>query len=169
MAAMTFEDLPPRASEIPLTNRRVAADVIDLIISDADRATGCVALMICDSEDRGIQPVVLHDVPPDAELSGFAQLLEHAVAARRREATVRSSSAAGDGMGRRRTTPIGHGTSWPSTGVPTTRSSCSATTSRPPMVCSGSPNRSRRPPDVRGGPAGTLLRKAGDRPQRPRP
>ncbi len=76
MAAMTFEDLPPRASEIPLTNRRVAADVIDLIISDADRATGCVAVMICDSEDRGIQPVVLHDVPTDAEASGFAQLLD---------------------------------------------------------------------------------------------
>ena len=43
MAVMTFEDLPPRASEIPLTNRRVAADVIDLIISDADRATGQAA------------------------------------------------------------------------------------------------------------------------------
>src|SRR6476469_6097638 len=67
MAAMTFEDLPPRANEIPLTNQRVAADVIDLIISDADRAAGCVAVMICDSEDRGIQPVVLHDVPHDAD------------------------------------------------------------------------------------------------------
>ena len=76
MAAMTFEDLPPRANEIPLTNRRVAADVIDLIIGDADRAAGCVGVMICDSEGRGIQPVVLHDVPPDAEASGLAQLLD---------------------------------------------------------------------------------------------
>ncbi|WP_235508782.1 hypothetical protein [Terrabacter sp. Root85] len=75
MAGMTFKDLPPRASEIPLTNRRVAADVIDLIIGDTDRATGCVALMICDAEDRGIQPILLHDVPPDAEATGLAQLL----------------------------------------------------------------------------------------------
>lgn len=76
MAAMTFEDLPPRANEIPLTNRRVAADVIDLIISDADRAAGCVGVMICDSEHRGVQPVVLHDVPPDADAGGFGQLLD---------------------------------------------------------------------------------------------
>ena len=76
MAAMTFEDLPPRASEIPLTNRRVAADVIDLIVGDADRAAGCVGVMICDAEDRGIQPILLHDVPPDAEVGGLSQLLD---------------------------------------------------------------------------------------------
>ncbi len=76
MAGMTFEDLPPRASEIPLTNRRVAADVIDLIVGDADRAVGCVGVMICDAEDRGIQPIVLHDVPPDAGADGLAQLLD---------------------------------------------------------------------------------------------
>jgi len=75
MAGMTFEDLPPRASEIPLTNRRVAADVIDLIIGDTDRASGCVALVICDAENRGIQPILLHDVPPDADASGLGQLL----------------------------------------------------------------------------------------------
>ncbi|GAA2479642.1 hypothetical protein GCM10009858_16520 [Terrabacter carboxydivorans] len=76
MAGMTFQDLPPRASEIALTDRRVAADVIDLIISDADRANGSVGVMICDAEHRGIQPVVLHDVPPDAGVSGLAQLLD---------------------------------------------------------------------------------------------
>jgi hypothetical protein len=72
---MTFQDLPLRASEIPLTNRRVAADVIDLLIGDTDRATGCVAVVICDSEDRGIQPILLHDVPPDSDASGLVQLL----------------------------------------------------------------------------------------------
>jgi hypothetical protein len=75
MAGMTFKDLPPRASQIPLTNRRVAADVIDLIIGDADRAIGCVALMICDADDRGIQPILLHDVPPESDASALAQLL----------------------------------------------------------------------------------------------
>ena len=75
MSGMTFQDLPPRASEIPLTDRRVAADVIDLIIGDTDRANGCVALMICDDEDRGIQPILLDDVPPDADASRLGQLL----------------------------------------------------------------------------------------------
>lgn len=75
MKRMTFDDLPPRASEIPLTNRRVASDVVDLIMSDTDRATGCVALVICDAEDRGIQPILLHDVPPDSQASGLGQLL----------------------------------------------------------------------------------------------
>ena len=97
MAGMTFEDLPPRASEIPLTNRRVAADVIDLIISDADRVTGCVALVICDAEDRGIQPVLLHDVPPDADSSGFAQLLNMLLPLVA-DNDGRSSSAAADRM-----------------------------------------------------------------------
>lgn len=76
MATMTFEDLPPRASEIPLTNRRVAADVIDLIVGDTDRAVGCVGVMICDAEDRGIQPILLHDVPLDAGVGALAQLLD---------------------------------------------------------------------------------------------
>lgn len=75
MAGMTFEDLPPRASKIPLTDRRVAADVIDLIIGDTDRATGCLGLMICDRHHRGVQPLVLHDIPPVADSSELAQLL----------------------------------------------------------------------------------------------
>ncbi len=76
MVAMTFEDLPPRASEIPLTDTRVAGDVIDLIIGEADRANGCVGLMICDDRHRGVQPVVLHDVPHDPEGAGLSALLE---------------------------------------------------------------------------------------------
>src|SRR4051812_22522527 len=76
MAGMTFRDLPPRASEIPLTNRRVAADVIDLIIGDADRAVGCVAVMVCDDEDRGIQPILMHDVAPGAGAAVLVELLD---------------------------------------------------------------------------------------------
>lgn len=32
--------------------------------------------MVCDSHDRGIQPIVLTDVPDDADSSGLRQLLE---------------------------------------------------------------------------------------------
>ena len=76
MARMTFQDLPPHAREIPLIDARVAGDVIDLIISDTDRTTGCVGLMICDDAHRGLKPIVLHDVPPTADANGLAQLLE---------------------------------------------------------------------------------------------
>ena len=75
MFAMTFEDLPLNVKEIPLTDRRVAADVIDLLISEEDRASGCVGLMVCDEEHRGILPIVLSDVPHDADVDALANLL----------------------------------------------------------------------------------------------
>lgn len=75
MTPMTFEDLPPGASQIPLTDARVAGDVIDLIIGDSDRAAGCVGLMLCDEEHRGVQPVVLHDVADDRHADGLVSLL----------------------------------------------------------------------------------------------
>lgn len=73
---MTFEDLPADVRNVPLTNGRVAADVIDLIISDDDRRSGCVGLMVCDEEDRGILPVVLSDVPHDADVSALRTVLD---------------------------------------------------------------------------------------------
>ena len=75
MAGMTFEDLPDRANEIPLTDPVVAGDVIDLLIGEADRAGGCLAVMICDREDRGVQPVLVGDVPEDADPGGLVNLL----------------------------------------------------------------------------------------------
>lgn len=76
MADMTFQDLPPRASEIPLTDVRMAGDVIDLIIGEADRDNGCVGLMICDEQHRGVQPVVLHDLGDETGPDGLVGLLE---------------------------------------------------------------------------------------------
>lgn len=155
MAGMTFEDLPPRASEIPLTNRRVAADVIDLIIGDTDRASGCVALMICDAEDRGIQPILLHDVPPDATAGGLAQLLGMLLPL---VADNGGSVLIGRGRprGRRPTTSTGPGTSWRSTGAPSTTSTCSASTSPRVTGSSGCPSRS--PPRREGARQGTTAR-----------
>jgi hypothetical protein len=73
---MTFRDLPPDLRDRPLTDRRLAADVIDLIIGAEDRARGCIGLMLCDGLDRGLQPVVVGDVPEDASSEGLRQLLE---------------------------------------------------------------------------------------------
>ncbi|HET8989048.1 MAG TPA: hypothetical protein VFN43_11090 [Humibacillus sp.] len=73
---MTFEDLPKDVKDIPLTDRRIAADVIDLLIGEEDRASGCVGLMVCDEEHRGILPIVLSDVPHDADLAALVRLLD---------------------------------------------------------------------------------------------
>ena len=76
MSGMTFEDLPKDVRNTPLTDRRIAADVIDLLIGDGDRRAGCVALMVCDEEHRGIMPIVLSDVPHDADLGALVTLLD---------------------------------------------------------------------------------------------
>jgi hypothetical protein len=76
MLAMTFEDLPLDVKKIPLTDPRIAADVIDLIIGDQARTDGCVGLMVCDEEHRGIVPIVLSDVPHDADLEALGALLD---------------------------------------------------------------------------------------------
>lgn len=76
MVGMTFEDLPPDIRSLPLTDPRLAADVIDLIISDRDRAGGCVGIMVCDAEHRGVLPIVLSEASEDARVTDFARLLE---------------------------------------------------------------------------------------------
>ena len=73
---MSFHDLPPDIRDRSLTDPRLAADVIDLIIGDEARARGSVGLMLCDDGDRGLQPVVLTDVPENASSDGLRQLLD---------------------------------------------------------------------------------------------
>jgi hypothetical protein len=74
---MTFRDLPGDIRNLPLTDPTLAADVVDLILGDEARAGGAIAFMLCDHEDRGMQPVVLTDVPQEADSRGMQQLLDH--------------------------------------------------------------------------------------------
>ncbi|OFE16440.1 hypothetical protein BA895_19185 [Humibacillus sp. DSM 29435] len=73
---MTFENLPVNIKELPLTDRRLAADVIDLIISGEARADGCLGIMVCDEHDRGVLPIVLSDVPHDGDIEAVATLFD---------------------------------------------------------------------------------------------
>jgi hypothetical protein len=73
---MSFRDLPSGIRDLPLTDPAIAADVIDLIISDEARASGAIGVMVCDDQDRGLQPVVVSDVPEVAGSTSLAQLLE---------------------------------------------------------------------------------------------
>lgn len=75
MKGMTFADLPPNARELPLTDPRLAGDVIDLIVLEDARADGAFALMLCDDTDRGRQPVVLSDKDEAIGLETVTELL----------------------------------------------------------------------------------------------
>jgi hypothetical protein len=83
---MTFDDLPDHWSDLPLDTAGLAADVADLFVSVADRESGCVALLLTDAERRLAQPLVIHDVAPDADpqpLAGFLTQLSATLRAAR--------------------------------------------------------------------------------------
>ena len=73
---MGYEDLPPDLRTIPLTERTVQADVIDLILGIDERRSGALALMLCDEGDRGVQPIVLSDLPPGSPAVEIRSLLD---------------------------------------------------------------------------------------------
>jgi len=73
---MSYEDLPPDLRTIPLTDTTIQADVVDLILGVEERRNGALALMVCDEADRGVQPVVLSDVPPEAPPVDARNLLD---------------------------------------------------------------------------------------------
>lgn len=74
--AMSYHDLPPDARSIPLTDNVIQSDVIDLILDLEQRRGGALALMLCDEADRGVQPIVLSDLPPDAPAAELRTLLD---------------------------------------------------------------------------------------------
>ncbi|TPG12527.1 hypothetical protein [Pedococcus bigeumensis] len=73
---MSYEDLPPDLRTIPLTDNTVQADVVDLILGIDERRSGALALMLCDEGDRGVQPIVLSDLPPEAPAVEVRSLLD---------------------------------------------------------------------------------------------
>ena len=69
-SAMTFQDLPKDIAQRPLTNEKLVADLLDLLIGEQDRHDGCLLIAMCDSESRLVQPIVITDMPsrPDVEV-----------------------------------------------------------------------------------------------------
>jgi hypothetical protein len=67
---MSFDDLPDGWQELPLTDQRLVADVLDLLLSDADRCAGALVVLMCDEQARLLQPSIisdLDDAPSEAE------------------------------------------------------------------------------------------------------
>jgi hypothetical protein len=60
---MGFRDLPDDWPERRLREPRLVADVLDLVVKEADRHSGALAVLLCDVEGRLMQPVVITDLP----------------------------------------------------------------------------------------------------------
>jgi hypothetical protein len=73
---MTFEDLPDNASALPVEDERFAADLVDLFVSHRSRVRGSVLLGIGDEVGRILQPVVIDDVPPDADPAQVVEFVD---------------------------------------------------------------------------------------------
>ncbi len=59
---MTFDDLPDDWPTRSITEPGLVADVLDLLVSDADRQTGALVLALCDSVGRLVQPVSIGEM-----------------------------------------------------------------------------------------------------------
>lgn len=60
---MTFMDLPSDWASRPLTDPRLVADVLDLMVSRQSRLDGALFFLLCDDRDRLLQPVAIDELP----------------------------------------------------------------------------------------------------------
>ena len=63
---MTFKDLPRNWIELPLTDPTLAADVVDLYVTEGDRRSGVFSALLCDEKSRFIASIQL-DLPDYAD------------------------------------------------------------------------------------------------------
>lgn len=70
---MSFRDLPPDVRDLPLVEPTLVADVLDLVVSEADRVAGALAVLMCDDEDRLVLPVVVTELEPEASVAQRAR------------------------------------------------------------------------------------------------
>ena len=73
---MSYHDLPEDLRTRPLSEPSLQGDVIDLVLGIEERRSSAVALMLCDRDDRGLQPIVVSDLPEDAGVEDLERLLD---------------------------------------------------------------------------------------------
>ena len=59
---MGFDDLPDDWSDRPLTDPRLLADVLDLVVMERDRRAGALGVLICDGHQRLTLPVMIGEL-----------------------------------------------------------------------------------------------------------
>lgn len=66
---MTFEDLPADWPQRPITDPEIWEDVLDLLVSPADRRGRSLAVLACHADGRLLQPMVIGpDIGPCAQV-----------------------------------------------------------------------------------------------------
>ena len=68
MKGMTFDNLPSDWPTRSLTDTTIARDVVDLVVRDADRDSGCISLLLCGEGERLLQPVTVGDLDDEPHL-----------------------------------------------------------------------------------------------------
>jgi hypothetical protein len=71
---MGFEQLPADWPQRPLTDAGLTANVLDLVVSFADRRSGGLSILVCDDQARLVQPTLMTepaDSIPMAERPGI--------------------------------------------------------------------------------------------------
>ena len=79
---MSFRDLPRDWPTRPITDPAIFADIIDLLVSDADRRDGAIHVVLCGPTRRIIQPCAVTDLvsaPMDGRRTVFEPFV-HALA-----------------------------------------------------------------------------------------
>lgn len=72
---MSYRDLPPDPRQLPLTDPKAAADVVDHFLQPPSREEGSVALLLCGPDATMITPVVIEQVPEGVAASEIVRLL----------------------------------------------------------------------------------------------
>lgn len=62
---MTFQELPDDWPARSLADPVLAADLVDLVVTDKDRAEGALAFLLCRPEGSLAQPLVLNELDGD--------------------------------------------------------------------------------------------------------
>lgn len=73
---MTFQDLPRDWPARPLSDPVLAADVLDLCVTDGDRIQGGLSVLLCRRDDTLAQPVFVGDVPEDDLCATISRILD---------------------------------------------------------------------------------------------
>jgi hypothetical protein len=62
---MGFQDLADDDFHQPLTEPTLVANMLDLVVSAADRRMGAIAVLMCDDDGRLVQPAIVGELGPD--------------------------------------------------------------------------------------------------------
>lgn len=75
MLRMSFDDLPDNWPELPLTDQRLLADVLDLVVSEQSRRDGALYVLLCDEQARLVQPIAIDLLEAPTDLAAREELL----------------------------------------------------------------------------------------------